>query len=203
MIFVSDAMVLVSESAVWETKTMVAKTETIFSLTGKMVSVIKKVFSFEKTMVSGIKTIFCVMQTIFMTTETIVAAAKKTVSAAPTMVCKVLSIVFLMVERSFANPKLVCFWSFQPARIVSNSKNSQSASTDQHNSNVFALQTACQFVFYLSAASGRPASRSNAGSRCCLSHFLERVSRELRPETNSKSLALNGLREAKSNILTI
>jgi hypothetical protein len=42
-------------------------------------------------------------------------AAKKTVSIAPTMGCKVLSIVFLMVEQSFANPKLF-FLEFQPAR---------------------------------------------------------------------------------------
>ncbi len=40
-------------------------------------------------------------------TETTVTAAKKTVSVAPTMVCKVLAIGFLIVEQSFANPKLV------------------------------------------------------------------------------------------------
>jgi hypothetical protein len=41
------------------------------------------------------------------TSETTVTASKKTVSVAPTMVCKVLSMVFLIVEQSIANPKLV------------------------------------------------------------------------------------------------
>jgi hypothetical protein len=53
----------------------------------------------------------CVKKTMVPTSETTVTAAKKTVSVAPTMVCKVLSIAFVIVEQRSANPKLVSFWS--------------------------------------------------------------------------------------------
>jgi hypothetical protein len=54
---------------------------------------------------------------MILTSETTVTAIKKTVSVALTMVFKVLSIVFLIVEQSFANPKLV-FLALQPVRII-------------------------------------------------------------------------------------
>jgi hypothetical protein len=147
-VFVSNTEVFVSEALVWETNTMVAKPETIFRVTGKSVSGFKKIFSFEKTMVSGIESMFCVMQTIFMMTGTTVTAAKKMVSVAPTMICKVLTIGFLMVEKSFANPKLV-FFELQPARIIINSGYSPSAPTDQHNSTVFALQNPVKLFLFI------------------------------------------------------
>jgi hypothetical protein len=70
------------------------------------------------------------IQTVFTTTETIVKAAMKMASIAPTMVCKVLSIVFVIVEESFANPKLA-FFELQPALIIINLGNSPSDPTDQ------------------------------------------------------------------------
>ena len=108
-----QTMVPASETLVWETKTMVVKPEIIFWLTRKMVPMVRKIFSFEKTLISGIESRFCVMQTIFMMTGTTVTAAKKTVSVVPTMVFKVFTIGFVIVEQSFANPKLY-FWGLSP-----------------------------------------------------------------------------------------
>ena len=93
---------------------MVIKRETILLATGTMVSLIKKIFCFANTTVSGIGTMVCMNNTIVPTSETTVPGAKKMVSAAPTMVCKVLTIGFRVIERSFANPKLVIFGA--PAR---------------------------------------------------------------------------------------
>jgi hypothetical protein len=65
-------------------------------------------------MVSGIATMVCVKKTMVPTSETTVTAAKKTVSVAVTMVCKVLSIGFMIIEQRFANPNLLFFGA--PAR---------------------------------------------------------------------------------------
>jgi len=102
-------MVFVTGTLVWETKTVVSKPETILLAAGTMVFLVKKIFSLAETMVFGIDTMVCVKNTIFPISETTVTAAQKTVLVAPTMVCKVLSIGFLIVGQSFANPKLV-FW---------------------------------------------------------------------------------------------
>jgi len=98
---------------VWETKTVVSKPETILLAPGTMVFLVKKIFSLEETTVFGIDTTVCVKNTIVSAIGTMVAAAKKMVSVAPTIVCKVLSIGF-MLEQSFANPQLVVFGD--PAR---------------------------------------------------------------------------------------
>ena len=55
-------------------------------------------------MISVIVTLVCLKHTRVTTSETTVTAAKKTVSVAPTMVSKVLSIGFLIVEQNLANP---------------------------------------------------------------------------------------------------
>ena len=116
MVFEAFTMVFVSGTLGWETKTMVSKPETIFFATGKMVFLTRKIFSFEKTMVSGTGTRVCVKNTMVLTSETTVTAAKKTVSIAPTMVCKVLSIVFVIIDR--ASPiRSWFFLELQPARF--------------------------------------------------------------------------------------
>jgi hypothetical protein len=69
-----------------------------------MVSRIKKIVWIAKTIVSGIGTLVCVKNTMVPRSKTTVMAAKKTVSVAPTKVFKVLSMGFLLVEQSFANP---------------------------------------------------------------------------------------------------
>jgi hypothetical protein len=131
MVFEAFTMVFVTGTFVWETKTVVSKPETILLATGKMVSLIKKILWQARTMVAVIGTTVCAKNTIFPTSETTVTAAKKMVSVAPTMVCKVLSIGVLIVEQSFANPKLVFFRELQPARIIINSGNPLSDPTDQ------------------------------------------------------------------------
>jgi len=113
MVFVAFTMVVVSGTLVWETKTMVSKPETVFLVTGKMVSLVKKIFSITKTMVYRIETMVRVMNTIFTTRETMVAMVRKMVSVAPTMVCVIETSVIgpSISGQSFANPKLVSFWS--------------------------------------------------------------------------------------------
>lgn len=93
---------------------MVAEPQTIFWVGWKRVPAVQKIFSLEQTMVSGIETMVWVKKTMVATSQTTVKAEKKMVSLAPTMVCKVLSIEFLIVEQSSAIPKLVCFWSSSP-----------------------------------------------------------------------------------------
>jgi hypothetical protein len=131
MVFEAFTMVFVLGTLGLETKTVVSEPETILLTTGKMISLVKKIFSLAKTMVFGIDTMVCVKNTIFPTSETTVTAAQKMVSVALTMVCKVLSIGFLISEQSFANPKLVVFGELQPARIIITSGNSLSDPTDQ------------------------------------------------------------------------
>ena len=106
MVFVSSTMVFDTGTSGWETNTMVTKPVTILLATGKMVSLIKKIVCVANTMVFLIGTMVCVKNTMVPTSDTTVPAAKKMVSAAPTMVFEVLSIVFMIGEQSFANPKL-------------------------------------------------------------------------------------------------
>ena len=107
MVFVLNTMVNVSDTLGWETNTMVTKPATIFRLTGKMVFV-------AKTMVFVIGTMVFVTITMVETSETTVMVAKKVVLVAKTMVCKVLTIGLVIVEQSFANPKLVVFGARSP-----------------------------------------------------------------------------------------
>jgi hypothetical protein len=131
MVFEAFTMVFITGTLVWETKTVVSKPETILLAAGTMVFLIKKIFWLARTMVAVIGTTVCVKNTIFPMSETTVTAAKKMVSVVPTKVCKVLSIGVLIVEQSFANPKLVVFRELQPARIIITSGNSTSDPTDQ------------------------------------------------------------------------
>ena len=132
-------MVFVTGTFVWETKTVVSKPETILLATGKMVSLIKKILWQARTMVAVIGTTVCAKNTIFPTSETTVTAAKKMVSVAPTMVCKVLSIGVLIVEQSFANPKLVSFRSSSPLASLLIQEIHQQIQLTGHNSTVFTL----------------------------------------------------------------
>jgi len=89
-----------------------------------------------------------VKNTTVATPETTVTAAKKTVSVRPTVVCKVLSIGFLIVEQSFANPKLV-FLELQPARIIINSGNSPADPINQPQlHHIYALNFLSSFLYY-------------------------------------------------------
>jgi hypothetical protein len=104
-------MVNVSDTLGWETNTMVTKPATIFRLTGKIVFV-------ANTIVLVIETMVFVNITMVETSDATVAAAKKMVSVALTMVCNVLTIGFVIIEQSFANPKLVFFGARSPLASV-------------------------------------------------------------------------------------
>jgi hypothetical protein len=130
MVFEAFTKVFETETMGKETNTKVSKAETIVLATGTMVFLIKKIVCFTKTIVFGIGTMVWVKNTTVPTSETTVMAAKKMVSIAPTMVLKLLSIVFVTVEQSFANSMLV-FLELRPARIINNSRNSPSNPTDQ------------------------------------------------------------------------
>jgi hypothetical protein len=71
-----------------------------------------------ETMVFEMGTLVWEMKTMVSKPETTVRASKKMMSVARIMVYKVLSIVFLIVEQSFANPKMVYFAA--PARSHQN-----------------------------------------------------------------------------------
>jgi hypothetical protein len=107
MVFAFTTMVNVSDALGWETKTKVKKPATIFRLTGTIVF-------FANTMVSVIGTMVFVTIAMVPTSETTVMVEKKMVLVALTMAYKVLTIGFVIIEQSFANPKLVVFGA--PAR---------------------------------------------------------------------------------------
>jgi hypothetical protein len=151
------------------TKTMVPKPATIFRMTGTMVFV-------ANTIVLAIGTIVFVTMTIVETTETTVMVAKNMVLVAKTMAYKVLTIVFLIVEQSFANSS----WLFLELAARSQHyccRKYYQQLVEHHQYTIFVLQRCCQS--FLSAVSGKPATRSNAGGRFCLLHFLHAVYRSL------------------------
>jgi hypothetical protein len=97
-------------------------------------------------MVSGIATMMCVKKTMVPTSETTVTAAKKTVSVALTMVCKVLSIGFMIVEQRFVNLKLVFLGAPARSHHLIREIHHQIQLTS-HYSTVFVLPYSCQAFF--------------------------------------------------------
>jgi hypothetical protein len=79
-----------------------------------MLPVIRKRVCLAKNMLREIATIAYMTHTIFTRSETIVTASKKLVPVVPTLVCKVMPIVFLIVRWKFAHPQMVVFGA--PAR---------------------------------------------------------------------------------------
>jgi hypothetical protein len=126
-----------------------------------MVSLVEKIFSIAKTMVYRIETMVREMNTIFTTRETMVKMIQKMVSVAPTMVCVIETSVTgpSISGQSFANPKLVSFWSSSPLASLSIREIHPQISC---NSTVFALKISCQAFFYCSGVCVRSSGAPSA-----------------------------------------
>jgi len=106
----TEKILTMTEKILTMTEKIFTMTEKIFTMTVKIVFVVEKIFSIAKTMVS-------VTKTIFKTTGTTLAAARYLVPFVQTMVRPVRQTFahrsLVLVEQSFANPKLVVLGAYR------------------------------------------------------------------------------------------